>query len=75
MTSPSDFDQRPIAWGRHVLTKHACPACPSPLAAGLTIAPSVFCVYCHGSGLVDEPTLNRWCADTYRGAAAAATPR
>lgn len=43
--------------------KHACPECPAAGArtpAGLILNPSSACPWCAGSGLVDEPTLDRW---------------
>lgn len=49
----------PFGGGRSDV-KHACPDCPSPLAAGLAIAPSAFCRWCLGTGLVTTEDLDRW---------------
>lgn len=46
--------------------QHACPECPSPLAAGLTIAPSILCRWCSGSGLLTTEQLARWQREQWR---------
>lgn len=46
--------------GERFDVQHACPQCPSPLATGIAIAPSIFCRWCSGTGLVTTAQLAAW---------------
>jgi len=45
--------------GERIEAKHACPDCPTPLAA-LYVPPSPTCRTCNGTGLLTGEDLARW---------------
>lgn len=53
----SEIDQH--AKGERFDVKHACPDCPTPLAA-LVLQPNPFCRWCQGTGLVTTEMLATW---------------
>ena len=56
----SDIAQHPL--GERFEVKHACPDCPTPLAA-VVLQPNPFCRWCYGTGLITTAQLAAWQAD------------
>jgi len=53
----SDIAQHP--GGKRFDVKHACPDCPTPLAA-IYQNPNPFCPWCYGTGLLTTEQLAQW---------------